>query len=330
MAYFKDIIGQEQIKKHLQKAINQNNISHAYIFCGESGSGRRTLADAFAKAIQCENKTVDIDACGKCKSCIQAESYNHPDIKYITHEKMSISVDDIREQLNNDIGIKPYSSAHKVYIIPDANKMTEEAQNALLKTIEEPPAYAIILLLTTNADSFLPTILSRCITLDFKVVPDNVIREFLMKDCQVPDYKADVCTAFAQGNVGKAIQLANSEDFNEIKSSAIQLLKRIKDIELYELMEAVKQIGEYKLSINDYFDIMMIWFRDVLLYKATSDANSLIFKDEVYDIKLQASKSSYSGIETIIEALDKAKRRLNANVNFDLVMELLLLTIKEN
>ena len=92
----------------------------------------------------------------------------------------------------------------------------------------------------------------------------------------------------------------------------------------------MKQISEFKLQINDYFDIMMIWFRDILVYKATMDVNNLIFKDEVYDIKKQASKSSYYGIEKILKALEKAKQRLNANVNFDLVMELLLLTIKEN
>ena len=120
------------------------------------------------------------------------------------------------------------------------------------------------------------------------------------------------------------------EDFNELKAAAVQLMKRIKDIDLYELAESVKQISEFKLQMNDYFDIMMIWYRDILVYKATMDANNLIFKDEVYDIKKQASKSSYQGIETILEALEKAKQRLNANVNFDLVMELLLLTIKEN
>lgn len=151
-----------------------------------------------------------------------------------------------------------------------------------------------------------------------------------MSQYQVPDYQADVCVAFAQGNVGKAIQLATSESFNEIKNSAIQLIRRLTEIDLYEMMEAVKQISEYKLEINDYFDIMMIWYRDVLLYKATADINHLVFKDEVYDIKKSASKSSYEGIEEILEALEKAKTRLKANVNFELVIELLLLTIKEN
>lgn len=329
MTGFSSIIGHKQIIEHLQNAISMDKVSHAYIFNGPDKAGKMLLANSFAAALQCEQHGTD--GCMACHSCKQVISGSHPDIIYLQHEKPNtISVDDIRTQINNDVEVKPYASPYKIYIIDEAEKMNQQAQNALLKTIEEPPAYAVILLLTTNADSFLPTILSRCITLNLKVVPDQTIREFLMKEYNVPDYQADICTAFAQGNVGKAIQLAGSAEFNEIKASAVQLLRRMKDIELYEMMEAIKQIGDYKLSINDYFDIMTIWYRDVLLYKATSDANNLIFKDEVYDIKTQASKSSYNGIETIIKAFEKAKRRLNANVNFDLVMELLLLTIKEN
>lgn len=341
MAGFKDILGHEQIITHLQNAVTMDKVSHAYIIDGPDKSGKMMLAEAFAQTLQCEKLPETIAAAGgdgsavepcmECHSCKQAAGKNQPDIVYVRHEKPNtISVDDIRTQVNNDIVIKPYSSRYKIYIIDEAEKMNVQAQNALLKTIEEPPAYAIILLLTTNADTFLPTILSRCVTLSVKAVADEKIKKFLMSRYQVPDYQADVCTAFAQGNVGKAIQLAASEDFNELKASVLQLIKRLKDIDLYEMGEAVKQIGEYKLAINDYFDLMMIWYRDVLLFKATGDVNGLIFKDEVYDIKRQAEKSSYNGIEEILEALQKAKLRLNANVNFDLVIELLLLTIKEN
>ena len=185
-------------------------------------------------------------------------------------------------------------------------------------------------MLTTNADSFLPTILSRCVRLDLKSVSDEKIRSFLMKEKKVPDYQADICVAFAQGNVGKAILLAGSENFSEMKKSAVQLMKRMREIDLYELSQAVKQISEYKLEINDYFDLMMIWYRDVLLYKATADVNRIIFQDEIYSIKKEASHSSYEGIEQILEGLEKAKARIRANVNFELVIELLLLTIKEN
>ena len=267
----------------------------------------------------------------ECHSCKQTLSGNQPDIIYLHHEKPNtISVDDIRTQINHDIDIKPYASPYKIYIINEAEKMNQQAQNALLKTIEEPPSFVIILLLTTNADSFLPTILSRCIRLNLMPVPDEKVRGYLMEHYEIPDYQADISAAFAQGNVGKAISLASSESFKEMKDSAVQLMKRLKDIDVYEMGEAVKQIGEYKLSINDYFDIMMVWYRDVLMYKATMDINGLVFKEHVYDIKHQASRSSYHGIERILKALEKAKLRLSANVNFDLVIELLLLTIKEN
>lgn len=329
MAGFKDIVGHEQIIEHLKNAITMDKISHAYIINGPKESGKMMLAEAFAMALQCEEQ--GDEPCLSCRSCHQAIDHNQPDIIYVSHEKPNtIAVDDIRTQLNNDIVIKPYSSKYKIYIIDEAEKMNPQAQNALLKTIEEPPAYAIIILLTTNADSFLQTIRSRCIILDIKAVKNDIIRGYLMSHHQIPDYQADVCTAFAQGNVGKAIQLASSEDFNELKAAALSLVKRLDDIDLYELGSAVKQISDYKLQIGDYFDLIMIWYRDVLLYKATGDANLLIFRDEVYDIRRQAEKHSYHGIENILEALEKAKIRVNVNVNFDLVIELLLMVIKEN
>lgn len=326
---FSNIIGHESIIEYFQNAISMDKVSHAYILNGEDKSGKLMLAEAFAAALQCEEK--GIEPCGNCRSCKQAAGRNQPDILYVSHDKPNtISVDDVRKQINDDIVFKPYSSKFKIYIVDEAEKMNIQAQNALLKTMEEPPSYAVILLLTVNADSFLPTILSRCVRLDLKPVSDEKIRKYLIEQKQVSKDQADICIAFAQGNVGKAIRLSDSENFNEMKNSAISLIKRLDEIDLHGMMEAVKKITEYKLEINDYFDFIMIWYRDVLLYKATADANRLIFRDEVYSIKKAASHSSYEGIETILAALDKAKDRLRANVNFELLIELLLLTIKEN
>ena len=329
MAGFLDIVGHNQIINHLKNAIRMEKVSHAYILNGENNAGKMMIAEAFAMALQCE--TGNAEPCMKCRSCHQAIDHNQPDIIYVRHEKTNvISVDDIRHQLNNDIGIKPYSSKYKIYIVDEAEKMNMQAQNALLKTIEEPPAYGVILLLTTNADAFLPTILSRCITLNLKSVNEDLIREYLMKKYQIPDYQADICTAFAQGNVGKAIQLASSGEFNELKTEVLSLVKKLDDMDLYELNGCIKQINEHKPKIGEYLDLLTLWFRDVLYMKATDDVNNLIFKDEVYDIKKQAAKRSYSGIETILQTLEQSRVRLNANVNFDLVIELLLLAIKEN
>lgn len=232
--------------------------------------------------------------------------------------------------MNGTVDIKPYQGPYKVYIIPHADTMTVQAQNALLKTIEEPPKYAVILLLTENADMLLATINSRCVMLKLRNIKDALIRKYLMENLEVPDYKADMCTAFAQGNLGRAIMLANSEHFNEIREEALHLLRHIKDMEISEIVEAVSRAAMYKLEITDYLDIIMIWYRDVLLYKATRETEKVVLKDQVNYMKEQAKRSSYEGIEQILASLENAKARLRANVNFDLVMELLFLTIKEN
>ena len=329
MGSFKDVVGHKDILKYISSAVENNRVSHAYILNGERGSGKKMLANLFAMTLLCE--TGDNEPCGKCHSCKQAESGNHPDIIRVTHEKPnSISVDDIRTQVNNTVDIKPYQGPYKVYIIPQADLMTPQAQNAILKTIEEPPAYAVFLLLTENAEMLLPTINSRCVMLKLRNIKDTLIRKYLMENLEIPDYKADMCTAFAQGNMGRAIMLANSDHFNEIREEAVQLLKHISEMELNEIVAAVKNISVYKLEITDYLDIIMIWYRDVLLYKATKEIDKVVFKDQLQSIKEQARKSSYEGIELILESLEKAKARLKANVNFDLVMELLFLTIKEN
>ena len=329
MGSFKDVVGHKDILKYISSAVENNRVSHAYILNGERGSGKKMLANLFAMTLLCE--TGDNEPCGKCHSCKQAESGNHPDIVRVTHEKPnSISVDDIRTQVNNTVDIKPYQGPYKVYIIPQADMMTPQAQNAILKTIEEPPSYAVFLLLTENAETLLPTINSRCVMLKLRNIKDTLIKKYLMENLEIPDYKADMCTAFAQGNMGRAIMLANSDHFNEIREEAVQLLKHISEMELNEIVAAVKNISVYKLEITDYLDIIMIWYRDVLLYKATKEIDKVVFKDQLQSIKEQARKSSYEGIELILESLEKAKARLKANVNFDLVMELLFLTIKEN
>lgn len=329
MAGFQDIYGQEQIKEHLQNALSTGKVSHAYIINGEKSAGKEFIARVFAMALQCERDGAE--PCQECHSCRQALSDNHPDIIRVTHEKPnSISVDDIRTQVNGDVAIRPYSGRYKVYIINEAEKMTAQAQNALLKTLEEPPEYAVIMLLTSNVNTLLPTILSRCVVLDMKPVPDEIVRRYLISQLQVPDYKAEVCVAFARGNIGKAKALASSEDFEKVKSEALSLLKYIQDMELNEIIAAVKRITEYKLEVGDYLDICVIWYRDALLFKATSDVNHLIFREELQALRRTAQRSSYEGIENIIKALDTAKKRLDANVNFELVMELLMLTIQEN
>lgn len=329
MAGLEDILGNEHIVEHFKKAIENNKVSHAYIINGEKGMGKSTVAKAFAMTLLCEEKgTVP---CMKCHSCVQALTDNNPDLIMITPDKpTTLSIDHIRQTLVNDVELKPYSNSHKVYIVEDAELMNNAAQNAILKTIEEPPEYAVIILLTTNISALLQTVLSRCVKLDMQPLKKEVVKKYLMEKEKVVDYQADIAVSFAGGNLGKAIELSKSQDFAEMLDEVIQLLRYIKDMQAYEVVAAVKRASEYKFRFTDYIDLMILWFRDVLVYKASQNVNELIFKDEIQTIKKHAAKSSYNGIEHILEAMNKAKLRLKANVNFDVAIEMMFLTIRDN
>ena len=329
MPGFDQVIGHEDIIAHLQNAITMNKVSHSYIFAGERGAGKKLLASLFAMTLQCKEQKKE--PCLNCVSCKRAMTKNHPDIIYIHHEKPnSISVDEIRDQIVNDVDIKPYEGPYKVYLIHDAEKMTVQAQNALLKTIEEPPAYAVIILLTNNTEALLPTIRSRCVTLYLKALSDDLVKEYLTDKLHLPDYQAEINASFAQGHIGKAREVATSEEFAEITERAVQILKYSRDMDLTELVEIIKKIAGDKEKVFEYLDLFKLWFKDVLLFKATREVDNLVFKNEINYIEEQATRSSYEGLEKIIDAIDKAKVRLNANVNFELSMELLFLTIREN
>lgn len=329
MGNFQDIIGHANIIEFLQKAIKSDKISHAYVFNGEKGCGKRKIADALCLALQCENN--ELDGCMQCHSCKQVLSGNHPDVIYFQREKeTTIGVDEIREQINNTVSIKPYNSKYKIYIIEDAHLMTDAAQNSLLKTIEEPPEYVIIILLTSNREKLLLTIQSRCVILNLRPVAEDKIKNYLMKAFEIPDYTADVCAAFSQGNVGRAVKLAKSDEFNELKNMALRLVKNIKTMEIHEMIEYVRGMQDKNMRISEYLDLLLVWYRDVLVFKTTTDANRLIFKEEIREITKQASEFSYDGIEQVIEAIKIGKSRIEAKVNLDLTLELLLSAMKEN
>lgn len=327
MFSFSEIVGHEQIKEHMQAAIRDKKPFHAYLFQGEEGVGKEALARTFAAGLQCQSESAD-KPCKECVSCRQMESGNQPDVIWVTREKASLGVDEIREQLCNTMDIKPFSSPYKIYLVPEAEKMTEAAQNALLKTIEEPPEYGIVILMTSNISALLPTIQSRCLTMEFRPLSTVVVESYVKEHCQVPDYQARASAAFAQGNLGKAMRYAKSEDFIERKDHIISLLRHVEQMDLSEMLAVIKDLGTRKDEVRDYIDLMVLWYRDVLLFKATKDINQLLFQDEASYISREASLRSYEKIEEILQAFEKAKVRLRANVNFDITMELMLLALK--
>lgn len=325
----KKIVGHEDIIRHFKSSIEADKVSHAYILAGEVGIGKKLLATIFAQTLQCEKS--ETEPCNVCQSCKQADSGNHPDIINVKGTAFSpLGVDDIREQVNKSIGIKPYKSKYKIYIIEEAQNMNVQAQNALLKTIEEPPEYGIVILLTTNIEKLLPTIVSRCIVLNIKPVRERDMIDYLTKELGLTEKKAYFCLDFAQGNLGKAIRLATCEEYSQIIRAVVDLMTRIYDMDIYDIMEVIQKMTQFKLSLNDYLDLMMMWFRDVLMLKITGNIDKLMFKEEYSVLKKQASVISYAGIEDNIKAIRIAKDRINANAKFENIMKLMLLVIKEN
>lgn len=334
---FKQIVGHEDIIKHFKFSIKNDQISHAYLISGEDDSGKMTLAQAYAMALQCSelnsnNNLEGIDSCGVCPSCKQFLSNNHPDVICVTRapDKASIGVDSIRDQINNDVEIKPFSSPYKIYIIDEAQKLTVEAQNALLKTLEEPPEYAIIILLTNNLNSILETVQSRCMILQVKTIDKDLIKAYLMTRHQVPDYQAELSGIFAQGNLGKAIKYSSSEEFAAIMDDVLHLLKGINDMENYEIIEYVKNLSQKKEDIAKILDLILLWYRDLLMYKVTKDPNLLLYKKEFSYISKQAKTISYEGIQSILDVIEETNTKINANVNIETTLQLMLFTIKEN
>ena len=303
---FNKIIGHEDIISRLRSSIETDRVGHADIFAGEEGSGRATLAYCFAKALQCESDSSE--SCDSCKSCKQAESGNHPDIIYLTHDKIgTISVSEIREQVVDSMQIKPYSSRYKIYIIKDAEKMTEEAQNALLKTIEEPPEYGIVIFITSDIEKLLQTIRSRCIVYTTKPVKEKDIHDFLVTNYGIDEKRATFAIEYAGGNLGKAILLATNEEYEQLIKSVIYLESNIFEMDMEEIADTIGRATGFKININDYLDLMMMWYRDILVL------NYLSFNE----------------LESKQKAIVAAKERINANAKMEDIMRLLILTLKQ-
>lgn len=328
MAGFKDIIGQDHIVKHMKNSVKLNKISHAYMICGEKGMGKKLLADRFSMLLQCEKG--EDEPCMECRACKQALGRNNPDIKWIYHEKPNtISVEEVREQLINDIAIKPYSSRYKIYIIDESEKMSVAAQNAILKTVEEPPEYGVILILTESKEMMLETIQSRCVLLDVRPVLKNEFKNYFQNKMKVPDYEIDSLVEFSAGNIGKAIKMVENDDYSAMREHIISILKTLKNLDAASLNGKIKAAADYKNDMNGYIDLVTMWFRDILIYKSTGNDKKLIFKEQAAVIRKQSKGYTYEAINDIFDSIKKVQVRLSSNVNMEMTLEVMYLKMRD-
>ncbi|MCR5179537.1 MAG: DNA polymerase III subunit delta [Lachnospiraceae bacterium] len=349
MTAFRDIIGQEQAKGHVRSVLATGRMTHAALITGETGMGKKMFAKTWAQAILCEDRQMVFgfpEPCGKCRSCVMAEAGTHPEIRILTHEKAGYGVGEIRDQLVNDAALKPMISDYRIYIIPEAEKLNIPCQNALLKTLEEPPSYVVIMLLASNAGTLLPTILSRVIELPMRPVSDEDIVQLLMKEEKVADYHARECAALAEGNVGRAIRYAGDADFRSRPERVIRLLSDINDTATPDIMEAVRDIliprgdddspAKKKRNLKDagtdellsFLAILRTVVRDIMVYKAGAPEKLVFKKHEEYYEKSAAMTWPQLFEKTAL--IDEAEDYLSSNVNTELAIEMLMLGMRTN
>lgn len=293
---FNNILGNEEAKKILENTIKTQNISHSYMFIGQNGIGKFMIAKEFAKAILCQGEQ---KPCNTCESCIKFNGENNPDIQIIDEiEEKSIKTETIKEMVKG-VYEKPIEGSRKVYIINDSQKMTKEAQNSLLKTLEEPPEYVVIILITENENLLLNTIKSRCTKIKFNPLKDNEIIKILKEKY---DYKevTENMLEIAGGSVTQALSVQGKEEiFNEIKTIFFNL-EKINIIDLLNKKDLVFKDKDYIYEILDYINI-------------------ILFNKIKENIK-------YTNCIKIVE---ETKDRLKKNSNYDMTIDNLLLKVWE-
>ncbi|HHW71335.1 MAG TPA: DNA polymerase III subunit delta' [Clostridiales bacterium] len=319
-----NVIGQSSLLDRFETMISSGRVAHAYLLAGPEGIGKTTMGKIFANMLLC---TSSVDRpCGVCQSCMQFASGNHPDFIQLIPNGKSIKVDDILN-LRRDIVIKPYQGNRKVYMVDDAHTMTQFAQNALLKTLEEPPSYATIILGTDNINALLPTIISRCQAIPMKRMPSDDIYAILIERGLSSD-EANIFARMSEGLPGRAIALSLDENFKVLREDVISYLDNLLSMKSWEILKHTALFMDNRDDIGTILDILVVFMRDVLIYSETGDYNLIINRDKKSNINLYSNLFTTRQIKTIIENIETARKMLNDNANYQLTIENMLLSIR--
>lgn len=313
MTGFDDIKGRKPLKNQLKKLIDKGRISHGYIFEGPKGSGKKLIADAFAELLFCYNQK-GLETCKTCKGCTGYKE------KYVLETEKSISVDDIRS-LVADTELMPFGNNRKIYIIHDADTMTDQAQNAFLKTLEEPPPYAFFMLTVTNSEQIIDTIRSRCIILYTGVNTKQEVLEYLEQNNPDADTKSIYAAAcFAEGCIGRAADLINDQSFIQCRKTAVEYITKSQlDFDVKDL----------KGDVLVFLEILQSLFRDMLVYKATNDSSNLINTDISDIIKRTAERNSSKSLLIAFNSAMKASEYIKDNVSQSIAIGTLNIELME-
>ena len=317
---YADILGQEGCLTVLRRSLAKGKTAHAYLFEGIEGCGKKKTAIAFIEALFCGQN----EGCGHCSSCRRIALLQHPDLHLVEPDGTFIKIDQIRE-LQKELSFRPYEAPRKACIIDGVDKLNPAAGNALLKTLEEPPGNALIILVTAHVGAVLPTILSRCQRLLFPALPQTAVEEFLLGRNCVPE-TARIAASLAGGSLKKALDISADEALADRKS----LLERIDALttrEMSPLFSAAEELAGNKETALETLDLLTTYLRDVLLMQGGSP--EMVNRDLFPLIERNASRFSLDAVMERIGNVFEARHALQRNVNPRLAMEVLFMRLAE-
>ena len=314
------ILGQKKAKDMLRRAVKGKRLSHAYLFRGPEGVGKKSLARAFGNYINCRNPTSDQDACGSCDSCRKLKSGNHPDQTTIAPEGVSIKISQIRE-LKRALTFPPFEADCRTVIITDIHTMRREAGNSLLKTLEEPPSGNLLILTGDEAGNILPTITSRCQIVPFTGLPLDQVAAKLTEE-GVDPHSAATLAAVADGSLGRARVLAETE-LLELRKSILSCLLDLESGNpqtAEEIFRLAEQAAAESDHLPELIELLKLWFRDLVLI--ANSLPNLINNSDLQDLNVKGSaRWSTPTLLNHLELFDKARKELSRNCNRTLVCE---------
>lgn len=319
---FKDVYGHEREKKFFQQIINNKSLSHSYIFEGIQGIGKKHFAMNLVKAIYCKNQ--DIDACEVCDQCLKLNHGNHLDFLLIEPDGQSIKNEQIKD-FQKFMSYKPNESIKKIVIIDNSHLMTTSAQNTMLKILEEPPAYGVIIFITENSKMLLETIQSRCQVIHFNPLDSKTMDDYLDESFDLNPEERIFIKTFSNGVISKAYQGVNHPDFLQMRQDIFEYTHKLLTGDVIFSLEKIDFLVKEKSNIEIILDIMSSWIRDILILQKTSNESMVQNKDQLEIMKKYSYRLVDVDLLKVIELIKETQQNIQWNVNYKLAIDNLVL-----
>lgn len=322
---FSCLYGHETVKKRLGLAITQDKISNAYVFEGNPGVGKKLCAHIFANALVCES---DNPPCGVCSFCIQAKAKTLPDIIVVekNSDKTQIGVDNVREQVISEVYIKPRNARRKIFIVEQGDTLSTEAQNALLKVLEEPPEYVTFIICVTSKEKLLPTVLSRSQTVSFFPLSAETVEKYI-KENEKTDKDIKTIAKLSRGSIGVAKDLLSDESkMARIEKSIKCILNLSKNS--FSVRQMTEFLSEEKENVTEIIDYCLAFLRDCVLLK-TELTENIIFSDYISNMRVFTQNLGKKELISAFDKLTELKLSLSQNLNFNATVSSAVVSIWE-